>query len=227
MATWDSADLLARCKALAQRPSTDESMPDATWYQFLSDAQDHWYGVFATHVPWILMGAPTLLTSSDSNETYDVASGDGTPLAIEVYSAKDGYPLKVCPYWDSPGGDYVWEGTKIRFPAGKTRSFTSGPYARYIAQPDVISAAVEPTLAPNWTRKLLVYDAVAMWATIGGKRDPKPFRTLSQHAWSGDPSAAGDMGIMGALKLQNALMGTAAFSQPSGTTLANIPTIGY
>jgi hypothetical protein len=227
MATWDSADLLARCKTMAQRPSTDESMPDATWYQFLSDAQDHWYGVFATHVPWILMGAPTLLESSDSNETYDIPTGDGTPLAIEVYSAKDGYPLKVCPYWDSPGGDYVWEGTSIRFPAGKTRSFTSGPYARYIAQPAVISAASEPTLAPNWTRKLLVFHALGMWATIGGKRDPKPFEKLEQKAWSGDPSFAGDMGILGALKLQNALYGTAAYSQSSGTSLANITTIGY
>ena len=213
MAQFDTADLLARCKVLAQRPSTDQQQTDANWYQMLSEAQDKWFGQFALHCPWVIMTAPTLLTSTDSNETYtfgtDTDSVNLVPLSVVVYAKKDGRPLRPGTYWDS-AADYVWEGDKIRFARGKTKAFSDGPYARFITPPDDIAALVEPTLKPKRARVLLVYHAVALWATRGGIRDPQPFFDLEERAWVGRPEI-GDYGLLGQLKMQNPFQGVEAF----------------
>lgn len=216
MALFDSAALLAECKVLAQRPSTDQQQTDANWFSMLSAAQDHWFDQFALHMPWLNMTAPTLLTSADSNETYTFgtdADGDNIePLSVVVYSKKDGRPLIPKTYWDA-AGDYVWEGDKIRFARGKTKSFTDGPYARFMTPPGAISASIEPTLNPKKCRILLVYHAVALWATRGGIRDPQPFFDLEERAWVGRPEI-GDYGFLG-LKLQNPFQGMEAFAGQS------------
>ncbi len=213
MALFDSAALLAECKVLAQRPSTDQQQTDANWFSFLSQAQDHWTGQFALHCPWVLMTAPTQLTSTDSNETYtfgtDADSVNIVPLSVVVYAKKDGRPLRPGTYWDS-AADYVWEGDKIRFARGKTKDFSDGPYARFITPPGEISASIEPTLKPKRARVLLVYRAVALWASRGGVRDPQPYWDLEERAWAGRPSI-GDYGLLGQLKLANPFGGLEAF----------------
>ncbi len=216
-AQFDTADLLARAKVLAQRPSTDQQQSDANWYQMLSEAQDHYFGVFSLHCPWVLMGAPTLLTSTDSNETYtfgtDTDSVNLVPLSVVVYAKKDGRILRPGTYWDQ-NADYVWEGDKIRFARGKTKDFTDGPYARFITPPDDIAALVEPTLKPKRARVLLVYRAVALWASRGDIRNPQKFFDLEERAWAGRPEI-GDYGLLGQLKMQNPFGGMEAFGAPT------------
>ena len=219
MASFDSADLLARCKRLAQRPSTDQQQLDADWYKFLGEAQDHWVGQFAIHVPWTNMTAPTLLTSADSNETYtfgtDADSVNIVPLDVVVYAKKDGRPLRPGTFWDS-AADYVWEGDKIRFARGKTKDFTDGPYARFITPPGEISSSIEPTLKPKRARVLLVYRAVALWASRGGIRNPQTYFDLEERTWVGRPEV-GDYGLLGQLKNQNRFQGLEAFgASPTG-----------
>lgn len=219
MANYDSADLLARALDEAGVPSDQDFPSSATWYRWLSDGQEHWVGQIAIHVPWVMMGDPTLITSADSGETYTFGTDDDgediTPLAVQVYAAKDGRLLYPNTYWN-PNGDYVWEGDKIRFARGKTKQFSDGPYARFVTPPDPITSGDEPTLKPVRARKLIVYRACALWAARGGLKNPSVFYDLEDRAWLGVP-ARGDYGLLGELKNQNPLQGMESYApQPAG-----------
>ena len=195
MAYLDSADLLARCKALAQRPSTDEDMSDAQWYSFLTEAQDYWTKVLAQHDPKRLSGAPTALTTSDSGLTYTF---DTTPIAVvEVTDGKGGWPMFIGPYWD-PATDFTWEGsTTLRSARNVARTFTNGLYARWVPQPGVIDGSTQPTL-PTEYRLLLPARACVLYARRGGYRDPQPYLEEERRLWMGDGYA--DVGLLGMLK---------------------------
>src|SRR5438034_7745415 len=101
------------------------------WYALLGDAQLHWHDQFAIHFPWLLYSAPTLMVTADGGVTYTFPGGI-TPQKVELYDAVGGRLMIPCAYWNT-GGDYVWEGKRIRFPRNGTRSFPDGaPYARFI-----------------------------------------------------------------------------------------------
>ena len=226
MATFDSADLLARCRRLAARPTTDTSTLDTDWYALLTEAQATWVNTFAAQAPWVLMVPPTLLTSTDGGITYPFP-GCVMPLAVELYDALDtGRILKPSSYFD-PNGDYVWEGDHIRFPQGQAQSFANGPYARYVNPPDLLDASHQPSLVPPHARLLLVYRAVGEWAERGGFRDPAPYYRLEQKFWYGDPER-GDVGMLGALKSQNPFYGATAYQESVGGPLDGVSTgAGY
>lgn len=211
MAQYDSADLLARCKATAQRPATDEDMSDVQWYSFLEEAQTYWIGQLAVHVPEVMYGAPELMTTPDAGATYTVA---GYPLGhLEIRSARNGYLLRPGPEWDE-ASDYTQEGQIIRIPGGRTRSFgTLGPYARYVPVPGVLNAGAAPVMKPAHMRLLLVARACYLYALRGGYRDPTPFLQLEQKLWAGDPNLLGDTGYLGQLKTQYFGSGMAAVAQ--------------
>lgn len=225
MATFDSADLLARLRTTVNRPSTDEALTSAVGYQLLTEGQAHWTSTIAAQAPWVLMGAPTLLSSSDSGETYifvDASANSIAPLAVELYDTKAGRLLRPGAYWDA-GADYVWESHRIRFPQGKTKVFSNGPYARYVSPPTEISASVAPTLLPAHARLLVMYRAAALWASRGGMRDPSPYYESERRLWLGD-FASGDVGILGMLKTQNPFAGGAALNSSSGGLLDGVDT---
>jgi hypothetical protein len=225
VAQWDSPYLLAAVKALAVRPTTDAAMTDAAWYLLLELAQTSWTNVFATHFPYLLMSAPTSLTTSDGGLTYQFPGGI-TPLAVEVYDATGPATLlRPSAYFDA-SGDYVWEGNQIRFPQNLGNQGIT-PVARYVAPPGVLNASTPPTLLPPHARILLVYRAVAQWAAQGGMRDPKPYYELEQRAWLGNP-ALGDVGLLGALKMQNLWLGGMAIQQGQQGLLQGVDTgAGY
>ena len=208
MANLDSADLLARFRRLWGGPTTTEFPTDADAYQFISDAQVKWVSTIASIAPHHMYGAPTLLASADGGYTYDFTS---EPIGqVEIYESATGRLLRQGPYWD-PNADYVWEGDRIRIPDGKTKSFSSGPYARYVAAPTVIAAATEPTLLPKAARLLLIPEACGICATRGGMRDPRPFFELAYRMWYGNP-VVGDHGILGMLKGETAFGGAEAYA---------------
>lgn len=217
MATYDSADLLARVKRLAERPSSDEEMADSDWYALLTDAQHHYYRQFATYCPNILLSAPTLLTSSDGGYTYAMPSS-AVPLYVEVYDAQNGRILQPGAYFDS-NADYVWEGTRLRIPKGQTKTFDSGPYVRYIASPSDISGSTEPTLVPASARMLLVYRAAREWAMQGGYRDPSVYERAEDRLW-------GD--LLTTLKSANPFYGMAAVPAQAVDSFTYLATVnGY
>jgi hypothetical protein len=193
--------MLAEAKALLNRPSSDLGMSDTIWYQFLTTGQAKWFEIIATHSPHVLYGAPELLTTADSGATYTFASTPFPGGMIELRASRSGEVLTIGEEWDT-GADFTWEGDKLRVPDGKTRTFSSGPYARYIAAPSAIDASTEPTLKPPAARRLVVLDACAQAAIRMGSHDPAIFRDLEQRAAWGDPRQPGDVGIIGALKTQ-------------------------
>jgi hypothetical protein len=204
MATWDTADLVARCNQLARIPSTTEFPTTADWYVWLTEAQVEWMRELSAHVPEANYCAPTLLVSADSNYTYKfpdpyLTPGSYAPVyAAEIYDRKDGRLLMPGTYWDT-GCDYVFEGEQIRFPGGKAKAFTSGPYARYVARPPAISGSQAPVLKPDDARILLVIRAVIKWATAGGMRDPRPYQEMETRTYYGVPER-GMVGILASLK---------------------------
>ena len=117
----------------------------------------------------------------------------------------------------------MWEGNKIRFPGNVAKTFSGGPYARWVAPPTAIDAVpTEPILQPAHARILLVYRACALWASTGNLRDPGVFFALEKSAWLGRPEV-GDIGILGLLKTQNPFLGTGAFTSDwSGSLLQSV-----
>lgn len=221
MAFMDSAQLLAECKRLAKRPATDTGTTDPDWYALLTQAQIQEYNNFATHFPKVLYGGPVALTSVDGGITYNFPDdADGNPIVplgnIELYEALDKKPLRHGAFWDRTA-DYVLEGSKIRMPQNKAKSFGSGPFARFITPPGVLDATTQPTLQPITARILLVYRACGLWARRGNLRDPKPFDDAWKLAWYGN-HVTGDIGFLAALKTQDAFMGAEAIQAPSSFT---------
>ena len=206
---WTSADLLARCYREAKRPTTDSSTSDAEWYDRLSEAQDRWTAIFAVHCPHVLIGDPEQLTTSD-NKVYTMSA---FPLGgVEIRHGRNGPVLLPGPEFGD-ATDFVVEGQNVRMAHNQERTFTDGLWARYVPTGTVIDAGTEPTLKPEWARELLVLQAVANWSEEGGLRDPSPFlRRLQHRAW-GDPNTPGDVGIVGALKLQFFGQGTVTADQ--------------
>lgn len=206
MAQYDSADLLARAKALAKRPPVDEDVGDAAWYIFLEEAQTEWMTTLASLCP-----EPNLtleqLSTSDGGLTYTFAS---EPIGghIVLRSGRNGQVLLPSTDWGS--GDYVIEGQTIRMPNGKARSFSSGIWGWYVKQPGLLSAAVQPVLRPAYARKLLVPRACIKWALSGGLRDPSPYKMAEQRVWAGDPDLMGDTGVLGALRTAYSFSGAQA-----------------
>jgi len=214
MALWDTADLLARCKRQAKRPSTDMAVVDGDWYAWLTEAQVKWVTQIATHVPHAMYGDPVKLTTSDSGLTYQFPGG-AVPLGqIEVRESPTGRILIPCAEWET-GGDFVPEGDQIRFPSGAMKTFSDGPYARYVNEPGEIALASEPVLKPDYGRMLLVHQACIYYAESGGNRDPTPWYTQLKHFWLGDANDPSDVGLLGALKLQYRYAGARAAANPN------------
>lgn len=197
MALYDTADILARAKRRLNRPATDEaftvSATDDVWYAFFTEAQSRVYTLIATHCPDALYGAPVLMTSADSGATYTFGTDSGLPTnytnifplgQVEIRSGRAGTVLLPGTDWDDDSDHYVPEGEKIRWPNGKTRTFSDGPYARFIQPPGVIDASTGvPTLEPVFARVLIVDDGVTR-AAARLHMDTSEYEAAFQQDWS-------------------------------------------
>jgi hypothetical protein len=108
--------------------------------------------------------------AADSGLTYTFGlDAAGDPIRpwghAELYAALTSIP-------DDPlrlGIDFIFDGALIRFAHGRTRTFSAGPYARFVADPDIpIDATHAPLLQPKTARMLLVYKALEQWASRPG-----------------------------------------------------------
>lgn len=155
-------------------------MTSTEWYAFLGEGQQRVVGLLAMHAPESNYGAPTLLTSADSGATYtfgaDAATGENiSPIGhIELRESKTGAMIPPASEWDNTALAYLFESDKIRWPGQKTRTFSDGPYARFVTMPGLLNATNAPTLKPIFARELLVYDACERAAVRCGV-DPTPY----------------------------------------------------
>ena len=198
MAQYDSADLLARTRRALRLPVLDQPEIDTSLYQALEEAQTHWMGILAALVPEANQGAPELLTTSDGGFTYTLAS---EPMGghLELRAARDGVMLVPSTDWGS--GDFVMEGQTIRIPGGRQRTFTGGPYARYIKAPGILDATNPPVIKPSYIRLLLVQRAAAIYARNSEGRNPQPYLDEEMRLWQG-VRRLGQIGFLETLKTQ-------------------------
>ena len=210
MADWDSVDLLARCKFHRRRPSIDAGTDDPEWYGLLTIAEAHWKPIIAVHYPAPMLGAPVAMTSSD-DKVWTIPNVNSYPLALLVLRSETGDPLKAGAYYDL-GSDYVMEGAAIRITRGRTLSTT--PYARVVSGPTKIDASTDSAILPPTLRILLVYHACGLDAGRGGMDDPSYYEVMESNAAFGDPDKPGDVGLIGAAKLQNQLIGASGYAGP-------------
>lgn len=205
--TYDSPDLLARFKLYAKFETQGTApLTDAESYLLLGEGQQEVVLEMAQHVPWAMLSAPTLLTSSDGGVTYGFGTdADGntiTPLAVEVYAQVDGRELYASSY-GAVGGDFVIERQRLRMPGNRAYTFSAGPYARWVTVPLVLTAATAPTLQPIEARPLIVFAACRKYARLGGLLDESPFTLEYDDLWLGKPqNGIRQGGLRDALKLQ-------------------------
>jgi hypothetical protein len=180
MPLWDAPYCLQVCQDLARRPATDQAMPAARWYRFLTDAQPEVYDDLFTRYPELGYSAPVgPLVTADGGKTYSFgvdAAGD----PIRPIGHAELYPnLRAVPDDPlEPGVDFIFESGLIRIPGNRTRLFAGGPYARFVAMPDIaIDATHPPLLQPKHARILLCYKALEKWAARPGSgARPKEWR---------------------------------------------------
>jgi hypothetical protein len=212
-----AAEMLAECQLMSLEPTTSQLTTPANWYSLLTRGEAHWKPIIAAHYPGPMYGNPTLLTAASDAKTFTWATSSVPagmiPLSIELYYSLTGRMLLPGTY-DDGIADYVLEGDTVRITRGRSFSFPAGaPYARFVTPPGTIDASTDSTIEPKPLRVLPVYHALQLWASRGGYQDPSFYRSLAQKAAFGDPDINGDIGLLGALKLQNPAHGMAAVRQ--------------
>lgn len=195
MPRWDRADLHAQFKREARRPANDAEATEDRIDGWLTEAQDHWHRVLCTQFPQIHWNkAAVAMTSSDGGYTYAVA---GVTQFIGPVRVRHNSPRGAV----IPASDYILDAAAgtIRLPNSVAFGFT--PYLHYAAQLDAIdSTPTEPSLLPDYARRLVVLRALVLFAEGGsGLRSPSHYLAMEQAAWLGRPELPGDLGILDAL----------------------------
>lgn len=191
MARYDAADLLSLSKMYFNRPSIDEAVTDPQWYQALTEAQARVAEMLAFAHPEAMLSAPTKLTTTDNGATYTFGTDSGLPANYQNISG-EGYIILLASATGPeipPGSDldnttdvFIFEDGVIRWPGQKTRTFSDGPYCRFVTPPGVIDASTAPVLKPVHLRAILPYDACRRVAIRLGE-DPTAWENLFQTEW--------------------------------------------
>lgn len=188
MSGWSSADLLERMQLYLGRGNGGVMDADELWtatrlYQFLADAQETVYGELAPVAPHAFIGAPQQLVTADAGVTYTYPDGAYPFGHVEVYAQETGGRTLYATTYGNAGGDFVFEGALIRTPGNRSRTYRTGPWARYTAFPTRLSASVEPSLSPPPARELILFKALEHAAEVSaGALDPLPWATKYQQA---------------------------------------------
>jgi hypothetical protein len=171
MATYDSAWLLSEFSTQAGRPANDV-FTSAQIYARLAKAQNKIITDLAARVPQSLypkVGSASYPTLTTSDNQVFVFGTDANGYAITPIGKVGIYPDLTC-IPDDPwteGFDYLNEGNQIRIPNNRTYAGTL--YWRGITNPPDIAASVQPVLNPEYTRTLIVSEAVRSFAREGNR----------------------------------------------------------
>jgi hypothetical protein len=208
-AAENSAELLKQLRIVTQRDGlvNDRDLTDAKAFLFLTQAQRMVTYDLVTHLPELMKGAPEKMTTSDGGLTYSTSKD---PLGhIEVYeNLRSEIPMTEGPLW-SPIADFTREGTrKIRMQGNIARTFSDGPYARYVKKPGVIDAVSQPTLEPADLRMILPWKAAMLWAMSGNGYDPAPYARMVEIMLWGDPDSPGSVGAIQSYRSQYSSSGS-------------------
>lgn len=188
---WTSADLYDRFLLYLGRGNGGVMDADELWtatrvYRQLADAQEAVYTDLAPVAPQAFMSPPIKLYTTDGGRTYKfppTTSGIATqqvtyPIGhVEVYAQESGGRELLAATFGNPGGDFVIEQGVIRAPGNRVRSYSEGPYARFVQLPLArIDSTTEPTLNPAAARELILFRALMDAANVAaGQMDNGPW----------------------------------------------------
>ena len=185
----DAQHLFELFKHEIRRPANDQAvLPDHVW-EYLTQAQDELLRMVAMVRPELNYAAPFQLTSIDDNYTFTFGTDeDGNPREvfgmIELYRDLNGKPLQAGSFYNRDA-DYVFEGDRIRFPAGIRWRYGSAPYVRGVLAPGPIDQDHEPVVRPLAARAGIPLLAAIKWAEGRGRQNPKPFKDKFDEWWIG------------------------------------------
>ena len=210
MAGWASADLLTRFQTYLGRGNggvmqADELWTDARAYMWIADAQEAVYTELSAMAPSAFVGAPVQLTSADGGVTWTFGAGVYPLGHVEVYAQESGGRALLASSYGTIGGDFIIEGDTIRTPGNRTRTYSSGPWARFTAFPTRISASDEPSLSPDAARELILWKALENAAEVSnGAMDATVWTAKYQDAkrrwtvaWQTQYASAGNAALAG------------------------------
>lgn len=172
---------MAEWSLLAGRPSADV-ITSAQIYARLSKAQNKVISDIAARAPQSLYSKaaygsyPTLSTTDNQVFTFgtDANGYPVTPIGkVGIYPSLASIP-------DDPwteGFDFYNEGNQIRIP--NNRTYTGTLYWRGITPPADIAAGTQPALNPEYSRVLIVEEAVRAFA-VEGNRNPDLAALMAQ-----------------------------------------------
>lgn len=183
MAYMDSVDMLDRANRLC-RIATNATFPVAAdWYAWFTEADNEIKLEFSYLVPNAFLGSPTLMATGDGGMTYtfgnDAAGNPIFPVGdVQIFNSQTSINAMGMPDFN-PGQDYLIEGNKIRWPNNVPRTFSDGPYARFVT-PTVVIDANHPSTLPTEYRQSVIYKAAATNALSGLQQDPTMYEQKYQ-----------------------------------------------
>lgn len=197
MALYDASDLQTRAARLLNRPDPDEaftsSVANDIWFQYLGDAQTDINERIAVNCPDVAYGPPTRLTTSDGGLTYVFGNdADGNPIVpmgqIELRASPTGVYLLPGNDWDATTYVYLLDSNSsrvpvIRFPGQRTRTFSNGPWARFMVPTlQITTTASVVTLKPFTARRLIPIRA-AIYGAQRLDQDTTKLDAMYEDAW--------------------------------------------
>ena len=189
---FTTADLITRIRRVLPQPGNLDFPSTNDLYAFLMEAENETKRDLLGPCPWLVLQAPTLMTTADSGLTWTFGSdADGNAIApfgeYALYRRLTDIP-------DFPlerGVDYQDELIRIRMPAGRADpiSYPDGAPYFYGNIPTLfIDATHDPTLPPIDARILLVWKAAAnALIALGadeGDAEKRYSQLLLKYVWS-------------------------------------------
>lgn len=184
------------------RPTEDDLLgfPDA-YFRALGKAHRYIRRKVAEHEPQVLMpDSPTLVTSSDNGETFDL--GDfyiGSVGVWEPPGPPDGLPILPALPEQSRHGYWI-DGTVLHLTRAK--DYSPGLYITGITVTSDFPSdeADEHDLPPYCEDALVLRAAYELATTPGMAVDAMSYKRRFENEWKGDRDDPSDMGILGLLK---------------------------
>jgi hypothetical protein len=172
---WTSTDLLARFRRYFHTASTPDFPGDTDVYAFLSEGENDAKRRVLMCCPWLMLQAPTLMTTSDGGLTFTFGNdSDGNPIQPFGAYALYRQTTDVPDFSLSKGIDYIDEGNRIRMPNANAAAvqWPGGAPYYYGNVPTVQingGGSAEPTLYPPDRRIATVWYACMMAAVATGQ----------------------------------------------------------
>lgn len=184
MATYDSADCLAKFRKAIRQPSTSDFPTDAEAYEYLGQGQIDIYTRLSTYCPAAIRSAPAQMTTADSGYTYtfgtDADGNNKFPIGqIRIFRTRPDNPDTEM----IPVVEFLLEGNTIRMP--DFTPFTgAAPYYYGVVLPLTLTSGTAPTLIPVQAREMIIDAASVRYALDADDGKVSDYSQKLEQSWN-------------------------------------------